>query len=151
MTSSVAPVDMAREAYYDRLVNDTELTDLLGHTDSDERIVWARKRDVFGRDDEVAADDFPLLTYFGQDAGQPTKGVGAVRVQNDIWTWPDGGGLDLIKEIDAALLGRVYEEAWSFDGRRFYCRQTSFRNWLPNEGEPLRRTREFIVHVSGAS
>lgn len=151
MTKTTPPVDLAEGAFYHRITTDwLDLVDLLGHSETDERIFQGRPADVLGTEGDPVASDFPLLTYFGVAGVEVTKGYGDVRIQCDLWVWPrgTGGGVDVLKDMDASLYGRVYQESWDHEGRRFHCRQTDWRQGVRTANGPLHRVREFMVGVS---
>lgn len=147
-----APVDLAEEAFYDRATDDLELVTELGHTDSDERIIWGRDEDVLGAAEETpAARDFPLLTYFAPTSDEIAKGRGDVPIQCDIWVWPQGaeGGIEKLAAIDGRLYDLFNRTSWTFDGRRYFCRQTAMRARPPGSDGLLHRIRELVVGVGG--
>lgn len=147
-----APVDLAEEAFYDRATGDSTLTGELGHTSSDERIVWGRPETIFGSEEETpAARAFPILTYFGVTGDELAKGREDVRIQCDLWVWPEGssGGIGTLQAIDSALYDLFHKTAFEHSGRRFFVRRTNWRGEPPGSDNLLHRMREFVMGVGG--
>lgn len=149
MPKTTAAVDLAEDAFYDRAVDDGTLRAELGHDSDDERIHRGRAADLFDQENRPQASAFPLLSFFGVTGPEIGGGYGRVQIQCDIgvWRWGEDGGQEKLKAIDAALLGLFHEQAWTYDGRRFFCPRTSWRRG--DDPELLHRVREFAVHVGG--
>lgn len=148
MPLETASADLVEEAFYDRAQADADLVDALGHAADDEAIVRGRKARAFDVD-EPAARHFPLLSYSGIPGTEWGGGYGGVTVRCHLFAWPRGedGGIEKIREVDAALLGLFHKEAWTFRGRRFMCRRTNSR---PGASDVvLHRIRELNVGVGG--
>lgn len=149
-TATRAAVDLAEEAFYERAVSDTELTMALCHDPPDERVVLGRDDEVFDIE-EPTQRHFPLLSYFGVTGPEWGGGFGSVMIQCDLYVWPEGGegGIGRLAEIDALLLGLFHQQSWTYDDRRYHCRET---NWRRGGSERLlHRIREFRVGIGGVS
>lgn len=149
MTTFTSPVvDLAEEAFYDRAVRDEDLMDLLNDSLEDERIVRGRRAEVFDVE-EPEARHFPLLTYFGVTWVGFGGGFGNTLVQTDIFGWPYGesGGVERMGAIEGALIRLFDRTAWTYDGRRYFCFETSGRRG--GTDRLLHRVRQHRVRVGG--
>lgn len=141
-------LDLAEDAVYERMVADGPLTTAVGHSGSDRRIKHGWPQSVLA---EPASDAFPLVTYFAPSEQKVHTGRGTVRIDVQMFAWPDGseGGPAKLKAIDDALEALFDEVSWTHDGTPFYAMPTEARR-MPGSGPrvPMGRVRSLRVGVN---
>lgn len=151
MSPTTTPTDLVGDAVYARLTGDSTLTGELGHTASDERIIYGHPTNVLGEEKEQpAAGEFPLLTYFSPTGRDVVPGFGDIRIQFDIWVWPTGadGGIGKLEAIDGALYDLLPHQAWTYNNLRFSGGVTSPRESPRERWGLLHRIRDVMIGVN---
>lgn len=96
---------------------------------------------------------YPRHTFFSVSEEEIRPGFHRVRIQTDTLVWPEGasGGGQRRKEIDDRLLELFSEQHWTYNGAVLYAVTVSGRSLPGAVDAPLRKIRDFVIHVSPAS
>lgn len=129
-----------------RLAADGTLGTLVGTDESGSvRVYGAWPEEVLS---EPRADEFPRITFFRASDELVRPGLGTVRLQCDIWVWPDGdeGGVLRLRQIRERAFELVDEQRWPHAGAQLDGIVLPGGSERP--GRPLRYTFDVEIGVS---
>lgn len=141
-------IELVEAAVGARLAGDAALAALIGTDEIGEVRVYAGwPAELL---DRPAATEFPRVTLFAATSDPIRPESGTVRLQVDVWVWPDGpsGGRARLRAIGERVAELLDERWWIHDGRRFSAVLAGSSGFGSDPGEPLRRMYEFDVLVS---